>query len=111
MQHENFPSQGIAHTDRGRAEKQLPHVMEPLYAGTAHDSAEAPYLNDGMQQSIDMDVDVSNQGIAIPALPSQEMLAKLQAFCEDSLQPPWPPGPLQACSCQFLGVETQDEMF
>ena len=86
-------------------------MTEPLYAGTAHGSAAAPYLNGGMQQSIDMDVDVSTQGIAIPALPSQEMLAKLRAFCEGSLQPPQPPGPLQAYSCQFLGVETQDEMF
>lgn len=84
--------------------------MEPFHAGTAPGSAEAPYLNGGMQQSIDMDIDVPNQGIAIPALPSQEVLAKLQAFCEGSLQPPQPPGPLQACFCHLLGVEVKAEM-
>ena len=84
--------------------------MEPFYAGTAQGSAEAPYLNGGKQQSIDMDVDVPNQGVAVSALPSQEVLAKLQAFSEGSLQPPQPPGPLQACSCQILGVEIKAEM-
>ena len=89
---------------------QQPYVMEPFHAGTAPGSAEAPYLNGGMQQSIDMDIDVPNQGIAIPALPSQEVLAKLQAFCEGSLQPPQPPGPLQACYCQLLCVDVKAEI-
>lgn len=49
---------------------------------------------------MDMDIDppdqgpavpsLPRQGIAVSALPSQELLAKLQLFCEGSLQAPQP---------------------
>ena len=39
------------------------------------------------------------QGIAVSALPSQELLAKLQLFCEGSLQAPQSTsGHLQVCN-------------
>ena len=57
-----------------------------------------------------MDIDLPEQGLAVPglpgqgiavsALPSQELLAKLQLFCEGSLQAPQPTSShLQVCFC------------
>ena len=81
-----------------------------MNAGTAPANAEAPYANgQSQQQNADMDIDPPNQAPAVPGftgrripvstLPSQELLAKLQAFCEGSLQAPQPDSNhLQACA-------------
>ena len=81
-----------------------------MNAGTAPGNAEAPYANgQSQQQSADMDIDPPSQAPPVPGftgrripvstLPSQELLAKLQAFCEGSLQTPQPDsGHLQACA-------------
>ena len=69
-------------------------------AGAAPGAAEASFTAEGPQHSMDMDIDPPSQGPAVPslpghgiavsALPSQELLAKLQLFCEGSLPAPQP---------------------
>lgn len=89
-------------------------MLSPMCAAVPG-SAEAPYADGPARHVSDMDIDhpsighddlapaAPGQGIPASALPSQELLAKLQAFSEGAMQPAQPhTSHLQACPPRAL---------